>query len=55
MSKIDIVYLNGINKEENLKEKYFGGWIKNVDALAKQFNNTKNIKLDHTALLQKMI
>lgn len=41
--KIDIVYLNCINKEENLK-KYFGSWIKNVDELVEQFNNAEPSK-----------
>ena len=40
---LDMVYLNSINKEENLK-KYFGSWIKNVDALVEQFNNAEPSK-----------
>ena len=40
---LDMVYLNCINKEENLK-KYFGSWIKNVDALVEQFNNAEPSK-----------
>ena len=47
-SKIDLIYLNKINSNNNLK--YFGNWINNIDILAKQFINAKpfqHIRIDN--------
>ena len=43
MSRIDVEYLNSINKEGNLK-KFFGSWIENVDTLVEKFNNAEPSK-----------
>ena len=47
--KIDYHYLEKINNEDTISEKYFGNWIKNIEGLREQFINGKpfeNIVID---------